>query len=111
MENHVRVRKPIHQEGLMPNRAGFKAGKDTKGTTVFLQGPRLAPRRCRRSIIWFSSSCVRRLWPGALRRRVSCGCGVHGAGCDGAACTGVIAELNERHKGDVAEEPTQCFSR
>lgn len=63
--------------------------------TVCLYEPWLAPRHCRCGIIWFSSSCVRPLWPCVHLLRVSCGRGVHGAGCGGGVCTGVIAGLKK----------------
>lgn len=64
-------------------------------TSVFLYGPWLAPKHCRHCVIWFSSSCVRPLWPCVPLLRVSCGCGVRGADCGGGVCTGVIAGLKE----------------
>lgn len=66
------------------------------GTTLFLYGPWLAPRRCGCCIIWFSSSFERPLWVCDLLLRVSCSCDVRGAGCDDGVCTGVNAELEEK---------------
>lgn len=48
------------------------------------------------SIIWFSSSCVRPLWPCVLLLRASGDCGAHGADCGGGVCTGVIGGLQKQ---------------
>lgn len=59
----------------------------------------LAPRLLQMcsSIIWFSSSSVRPLWP-CVRLCVSGGGGARGAGCGDGVCTGATGGLHKWKK-------------